>query len=198
MSPPSSGRASLSREGPRTGTGEGASPARPTRVVVALGSNLGDPIANLRWAMDRLEARSAVPLRRSSLWTSTPVDCPPGSPMFVNAVVILQPLPAESPGSLLDHLQCLEREAGRQPKVVLNESRPLDLDLIAWGDLLLDTPRLVLPHPRAGLRRFVLEPLAELEPGCLLPGAPGPVVQLLRDLPPDEMLRICAGPRGGR
>lgn len=195
MSPESAGMTSPPTGDPRTGSERGEVPTSPPWVVVALGSNLGDPIANLRWAMDRLEARSSGPLRRSSLWTSTPVDCPPESPMFVNAVVMFQPLPAESPGSLLDHLQTLEREAGRRPKVVLNESRPLDLDLIAWGDLRLDTPRLVLPHPRAGLRRFVLEPLAELEPECLLPGARGPVVELLRDLPPDELLRICAVPR---
>jgi len=182
---------------PAAETGD-PSAAGTHRVVVALGSNLGDPVANLRWAMDRLEERSAAPLRRSSLWTSTPVDCPPGSPVFVNAVAILRPLPGESPESLLDHLQALEREAGRRPKVVHNESRTLDLDLVAWDDRMLDTPRLVLPHPRATVRRFVLQPLAELTPGFRFPGATATVVDLLRALPPDDQLRILADAGPGR
>lgn len=162
-----------------------------TPVVVALGSNLGDSAGLIRWAMDRLEPRSAAPLRRSSLWTSTPVDCPPGSPIFVNAVAILAPRPGETPESLLSVLQGLEVEAGRRPKSVHNESRPLDLDLIAWGDEVRDTARLVLPHPRALSRRFVLQPLAELEPGFRLRGSDLPVSAVLGGLPPDDLLRIC-------
>ena len=98
---------------------------RPVQVVVALGSNLGDSESLIRWAMDRLEDRSSKPLRRSSLWTSTPVDCPPGSPIFTNAVTILVPKEGETPESLLAFLQSVEVEAGRRPKVVHNESQPL-------------------------------------------------------------------------
>ncbi len=155
-------------------------------VVVALGSNLGDSAATLRAAMLRLRARSHSTFAASSLWQSTPVDCPPGSPLFLNAVVVFQPMTGDSPESLLDHLQILEREFGRQPKVVLNEPRPLDLDLIAFGQEARNTPRLELPHPRAHLRRFVLEPLCEIAPELVLPGQTKTARELLDQLPPDE------------
>lgn len=169
--------------------------ASNVRAVVALGSNLGDSVAIVRWAMDRLESQSTTPLERSSLWSSTPVDCPPGSPLFINAVVILVPHPGQTPESLLDHLQALEVEAGRRPKTVHNESRPLDLDLIAWGRETRRTQRLVLPHPRALLRRFVLQPLAELDPGFRFPTFEATVGEILRDLPPDDLLKIRAPAR---
>jgi 2-amino-4-hydroxy-6-hydroxymethyldihydropteridine diphosphokinase len=142
--------------------------------------------------MDRLEAYSVVPLRRSSLWTSTPVDCPPGSPIFVNAVAILSPRPDQTPESLLAVLQALEVEAGRRPKVVHNESRPLDLDLIAWDGEVRHTSFLTLPHPRAQERRFVLQPLAELDPGLLFPGTSRTIQSLLDALPEDAALRVIA------
>src|SRR5437762_2758461 len=82
---------------------------RSAFVFVALGSNLGDSRANVLAAMGRLEKLSTGPLLRSSLWQSTPVDCPPGSPPFVNAVVGLTPLPGETPETLLAKLQELEK-----------------------------------------------------------------------------------------
>jgi 2-amino-4-hydroxy-6-hydroxymethyldihydropteridine diphosphokinase len=133
-------------------------------AFVALGSNLGDSVHILHEAFNRLEELSAQPIRRSSLWRSKPVDCPPGSPDFVNAVAGLVPKAEESPESLLQKLQALEREFGRRPKQVLNEPRPLDLDLLAFGSEIRSTPELVLPHPRAHLRAFVLEPWAEIAP----------------------------------
>lgn len=159
------------------------------RVFIALGSNLGDSPAVLRDAFNRLESLSGAPVRRSSLWTSTPVDCPPGSPRFVNAMAELRALPGHTPESLLAALQELEREFGRRPKVILNEPRPLDLDLIAWDDLTRSTPFLTLPHPRAHLRRFVLQPFAELAPYYHLPGQSASIAQLLAHLQTDEILR---------
>lgn len=134
--------------------------------------------------MERLAAFSSAPLLRSSLWRSAPVDCPPGSPDFINAVVALTPLPSFTPESLLAELQQLEREFGRQPKKLLNEARPLDLDLIAWGDEVRNTPALTLPHPRAHLRHFVLCPLGELAPDLVLPGQRRTVAELLAALGP--------------
>ena len=163
----------------------------PVQVVVAFGSNLGDSASLIRWAMDRLEARSSRPLRRSSLWTSSPVDCPPGSPTFTNAVAILTPKDGETPESLLTFLQSVEIEAGRRPKVVHNESRPLDLDVIAWDGETRNTPQLMLPHPRAQVRRFVLQPLAELDPGYRFPGEDSSITESLQRLPPDALLRVC-------
>src|SRR5690348_12230120 len=119
------------------------------KVFVALGSNQGDPRRNVLSAMDRLETLSTRPLVRSSLWETEPVDCPPGSPRFVNAIVGVYPLAEETPESLLEKLLALETEFGRQPKKILNEPRPLDLDLIAFYERRCTTPTLTLPHPRA-------------------------------------------------
>jgi 2-amino-4-hydroxy-6-hydroxymethyldihydropteridine diphosphokinase len=158
-------------------------------VYIALGSNLGDSLAFLQLAMARLQAFSDRPLVKSSLWESTPVDCPPGSPLFVNSVVSLIPRPDESPESLLEKLQALEQEFGRGPKKVLNEARPLDLDLIAFGTETRSAPRLTLPHPRAHERRFVVQPLSELAPELILPGQTKTVRELLLALDTDEVLR---------
>ena len=166
-------------------------------AFVALGSNVGDSVATVLAAMDRLELLSATRLRRSSLWRSTPVDCPPGSPDFVNAVVALEPLPGETPESLLDKLQAIEAGFGRRPKQVLNEPRPLDLDLIAFGGERRSSARLTLPHPRAHLRRFVLEPLAEIAPDSILAGQKETVGVLLGRLEAAEPVQRLARQSGG-
>lgn len=138
--------------------------------------------------MERLAALSTVPLVKSSLWQTTPVNCPPGSPPFVNAVVTLAPRPLESPESLLEKLLALETEFGRRPKQVLNEPRRLDLDLIAFGNERRHTPGLTLPHPRAQERRFVLQPLSEIAPELILPNQTKPVALLLAGLTTSEKL----------
>jgi len=150
-----------------------------TFTFVALGSNLGDSRQTILRAIDRLQTLSDQPLLKSSLIETSPLDCPPGSPNFVNAVVGLMPRAKETPESLLKKLRVIEIEFGRQPKTVLNEPRPLDLDLIAFGKETRDTPELVLPHPRAHLRRFVLQPLAEIAPDFIIPGQTKTVAQLL-------------------
>ena len=157
-------------------------------AIVALGSNVGDSPGILRRAMERLAEFSVRPLTKSSLWQTTPVDCPPGSPPFVNAVVALTPTGGETPESLLAKLLALEREFGRKPKLVLNEPRRLDLDLIAFGNETRLTPALTLPHPRAVERRFVLQPLGEIAPDLILPGQNKSVTQLLAKLASSEKL----------
>jgi len=141
--------------------------------------------------MERLEALSQRPLLRSSLWQTAPVDCPPGAPPFINAVVALVPRAGETPESLLARLQALEKEFGRRPKHVHNEPRVLDLDLIAFGDERRALPHLMLPHPRAPERRFVLQPLSEIAPDLLLTGQSQTVAQLLEQLPPDASMKRC-------
>src|SRR5205814_35899 len=131
---------------------------------------------------------SDSPLLRSSLWQSTPVDCPPASPLFVNAVVGLLPRAVVTPETLLVMLQWLEQLFGRLPKTVLNEPRPLDLDLVAFRQETRDSERLTLPHPRAHLRRFVLQPLSEIASDLLLPGQVLNVRQLLETLESSERL----------
>lgn len=163
-------------------------------VVVALGSNLGDSERTLRRAIAALERIAPTGFAASSIWRSVPVDCPPGSPDFLNAVCIWSPSDTVTPEGLLDQLQALERDFGRRQKRILNEPRPLDLDLIAYGRTIQVTPRLTLPHPRAHLRRFVLGPLHELAPHLVLPGWPGSVREMLLALPslPDDAFRLPA------
>jgi 2-amino-4-hydroxy-6-hydroxymethyldihydropteridine diphosphokinase len=158
-------------------------------VIVALGSNLGDSANVLREAMARLQEFSDEPLLKSSLWQTTPVDCPPGSPKFVNAVIGLVPRKDETPETLLRKLQALERQLGRMPKKIINEPRPLDLDLIAYDREIRDSRELTLPHPRAHRRRFVLQPLSEIAPDLRLPGQTGSVSQLLAELSDAEVVK---------
>ena len=157
-------------------------------ALIALGSNLGDSMSIIHHAMARLEKLSVLPIQKSSLWQTTPIDCPPDSPPFVNAAAALAPFSEETPESLLAKLQALEKELGRKPKMVLNEPRPLDLDLIAFGNEVRNTPELTLPHPRAHLRRFVLQPLNEITPDFRLPGHSRTVRELLDALPPGGCL----------
>ena len=155
---------------------------------VALGSNLGDSRRIILDAMARLQKLSNRPLLKSSLWQTSPVNCPPNSPLFVNAVVGFAPQKNETPELLLQKLCALEKEFGRAPKKVLNEPRPLDLDLIAFGNEIRHSPELVLPHPRAHLRRFVLQPLSEITPDLILPGLSRTVSQLLAELLDEEIV----------
>jgi 2-amino-4-hydroxy-6-hydroxymethyldihydropteridine diphosphokinase len=158
-------------------------------AFIALGSNLGDSLHTVRRALERLESLSNKPLLQSSLWKTAPVDCPPGSPTFINAVAGLSPIAEETPQTLLTKLQALEKEFGRASKKVLNEPRPLDLDLIAFGERTLSSPKLVLPHPRAHLRRFVLQPLSEIAPDFILPGQSRTVAELLNELKETQKLK---------
>jgi len=157
-------------------------------VLVALGSNLGDSACVIRAAMDELDRFTAMPCRRSSLWKSSPVDCPPGSPPFVNAAVAFEPAADETPESLLAKLQALEKKFGRRKKKMLNEPRPLDIDLIAFGSEVRASRRLILPHPRAHLRRFVLAPLKEIAPEFVLSGQSKTIRRLLSELKKDEVI----------
>lgn len=165
-----------------------------TEALIALGSNLGDSQHIIEEAFIRLQNFSAAPIRRSSLWRSAPVDCPPGSTEFVNAVGVLIPLKGETPESLLAKLQALEIEFGRRPKSVMNEPRRLDLDLIAFGNEVRSTSQMTLPHPRAHLRQFVLEPLREVAPQVVLPGQTRTVEQLSAELQPTTSISRLTHP----
>jgi 2-amino-4-hydroxy-6-hydroxymethyldihydropteridine diphosphokinase len=158
-------------------------------AYIALGSNLGDSRQNILLATQDLQELSREPLLASSLWETTPVNCPPDSPNFLNAVVRIQPGVGETPESLLARLQELERRYGRLTKQILNEARPMDLDLILFGEETRVTGHLTLPHPRAISRRFVLEPLHEIAPALVFPGQIRTVAELLAGLPPDPAMR---------
>ena len=150
-------------------------------VGIALGSNLGDRSAELDAAILFLRSLSQDnQVRESPRIETAPVDCPPGSSSFLNAGAEIkidpQILP---PRELLGKLQAFEMERGRVVVRETNAPRPLDLDIIYYGDLIVDEPGLVIPHPRAANRRFVLEPLAYLHPDLVLPGQTKTVRELL-------------------
>jgi len=157
-------------------------------AYISLGSNLGDSRRLLREALCLLREFSDAPVVASSLWQTTPVDCPPGSPLFLNAVAALRVRAGEAPETLLPKLRGVEVEFGRPPKQVLNEPRLLDLDLICFGREIRHTPELTLPHPRAHLRKFVLQPLYEIAPDLVLPGQTLNVGQLLATLPAGQII----------
>ncbi len=135
-----------------------------TRVVVALGSNLGDRLAHLREGLRSL-SESITLERISAVWATDPVDLEQ-QPEFLNAVAVAST--RRSPEDLLDRFQEIERAAGRV-RTVANGPRPLDLDLIFYGDWILDTDRLQVPHPRWLERAFVCVPLLEIAPDLVDP-----------------------------
>jgi 2-amino-4-hydroxy-6-hydroxymethyldihydropteridine diphosphokinase len=138
----------------------------PHHAFVALGANLpsevGNPEDTLRKAMAALIPLSQHLPVLSSMYLSDPKDCPPGSPIYCNAVVAILPRAEETPLSLLHKLQAIEQQHGRVRTGVINEARTLDLDLLSFADAVLQTPELTLPHPRAHERRFVLQPWLEI------------------------------------
>jgi 2-amino-4-hydroxy-6-hydroxymethyldihydropteridine diphosphokinase len=152
-------------------------------VGIALGSNVGDRAAEIAAGFSFVQALSADgAIRRSTIIETAPVDCPPGSAPFLNAVAEIEVDPARlSATALHARLKRFELERGRPLEHPRNAPRPLDLDLIYFGDLVLETPGLILPHPRAAQRLFVLAPLAELRPDLLLPGQGRTVRELLHD-----------------
>ena len=132
------------------------------KFALCLGGNEGPVAANFDLVEEALRAAGAAEIRRSRIFVTSPVDCVPGTPDFLN-----QALTGEWHGSvesLFDLLQALERRCGRPEIHSSRESRPLDCDLILWGEEVISTPRLQIPHPRARQRLFVLEPLAEIAP----------------------------------
>ncbi len=135
----------------------------PNLAYIALGSNLGDPLQQLRSAAQQLLRLGEV-VARSSLYRSPAQGGPPGQPDYLNAVVALDPSPSyHSPLELLRALLAIEQEAGRVRRIRW-EARTLDLDLLAMGERILNSPELTLPHPRMMERAFVLAPLCEICP----------------------------------
>ena len=149
-------------------------------AYIALGSNLGDRWATLSAAVRRLRAEPGIRVIDSSeKYETVPVNCPPGSGAFLNAVVAIET--DREPHDILQLLQRIERQFGRV-RSEPNSPRTLDLDLILYGDRVINwgeppagspppvTPDLVVPHPRMHERAFVLVPLAEIAPEKMIGG----------------------------
>lgn len=151
------------------------------QAAVALGSNLGDRLATLRSAVQALGGVGAL-TARSALYETAPVG--PPQPDYLNAVVLLDT--ALEPLALLDALLDIERRHGRVRGQARWGPRTLDLDLLALGDRVVRSDRLVLPHPELAVRAFVLRPLADVAAGLVLPGHTHSVAELWQARPDDE------------
>ena len=136
-------------------------------VFLALGSNLGDRTGHLLHAIEGLKQGGFCVEKVSAFYETAPVDCEEGTGPFLNGV--LQGIWYGSAESLLDLCQSLERKEGRPEVHSSRESRTLDLDLILFGSHCICTERLILPHPRAQSRQFVLKGLAGISPAVTFP-----------------------------
>lgn len=154
--------------------------SNPKRAVVSLGSNLGNRLETLQGAIDALEDTPGVRVKGvSPVYETEPWGVEPGSqPSYFNAIVVLKTtLP---PSSLLERAHAVE-EAFHRVRDERWGARTLDVDIVAYADLVSDDPTLTLPHPRAHERAFVLAPWHDLEPEAQLPGR-GAVADLLGTL----------------
>ncbi len=158
------------------------------RTGVALGSNLGDRLTNLRAALKAIVTLDGVmpPVLASPVYETEPVDCEPGAGKFLNAVIEFDY--RSDPGELLGKLAQIEESLGRERHPVRNVSRRIDIDLLYCGTLEIDNETLRLPHPRMPRRRFVLQPLADIRPELVLPGQTKTVGELLAQL--DESSKV--------
>jgi len=152
------------------------------KVGIALGSNLGDRLANLRAARKAvvdLGANSASVLV-SPVYETEPVGCEPGADKFLNAVLEIEC--DGDPTDLLQKLIRIEESLGRDRNHACNVSRKIDIDLLYAGQLNVENERLQLPHPRLHQRKFVLQPLADIRPDLIFPNQTKSVRELLAQI----------------
>ena len=152
------------------------------RTAVALGSNLGDRLRNLRAARQQISDLTDIqpPVLSSAIYETDPVDCEPEAPKFLNAVVEFGY--NGDPVQLLKKLKSVEDALGRPREHARNVSRKIDIDLLYIGDTRINDRELELPHPRMHLRKFVLQPLADIRPELILPRQVKTVRELLAQL----------------
>jgi len=150
------------------------------RIGIALGSNLGERLENLARAKELLTSISTGPVLAAPVYLTEPVNCPEGSPDFLNTVIEISY--EGSPGELLALTQGFQRQLGRTESAVRNAPRVIDIDLLYFGEERVATAELELPHPRLTQRQFVLRPLADIRPELVLPGDMLSIARHLTDL----------------
>jgi 2-amino-4-hydroxy-6-hydroxymethyldihydropteridine diphosphokinase len=157
----------------------------PELVYLSLGSNLGDRAANLHAAVERL-AEAGTVQARSGFYETEPVDFH-DQPWFLNCAVALET--GKTPRRLLALALAIEEKMGRR-RARDKGPRIIDIDILLFGDRVIDEPGLKIPHQAMHERRFVLEPLAEIAPGVLHPAIKKTARQLLAGLPTGQVVRI--------
>jgi 2-amino-4-hydroxy-6-hydroxymethyldihydropteridine diphosphokinase len=164
-----------------------ADPDAPVAAYIGLGANLGDALANLRSAFTQIGNLALTEVvARSPMYRSTPIDS--SGPDYINAVLCVSTRLA--PLELLAHLLAIERAHGRE-RPYRNAPRSLDLDLLLYGDRMIDLPQLSVPHPRMQERGFVLKPLADIAPKLVVPGH-GALVSMLARVSDQDVTRLEA------
>ncbi len=155
-------------------------------VLLSLGSNLGDRKANIQSSLQQLADSGVQPLSVSSFYETEPVG-DRNQPEFINIVCIVST--ALSPFELLDLCQKLEKKSGRKTKGD-SSPRDLDIDILLYGDKIISSPRLTLPHPRMYRRNFVLIPLREIQPKFVNPCTGQGIDQLIEESGDMSWVRI--------
>ena len=163
-----------------------------TQVYLGLGSNLGEPVKAIEQALELIEKTGLARVKRvSCLYETEPVGIK-DQPWFINAVALVET--ERDPLAFRRGLEEIEQRLGRPSQRVKNGPRIIDLDILLWGELVFESEELVIPHPRMHLRRFVLEPLAELDPDLLHPSRGKTIKELLEELRDPSLVRRCLGP----
>jgi len=156
-------------------------------AYLALGSNLGDRAANLSQARQRIAAEGIQIVRESSIYETAPREIL-DQPWFLNQVIEVQT--SLFPRQLLSRLKAIERALGRK-RTVAKGPRMIDLDILLFGDFVISTADLEIPHPRMPERRFVLEPLAELAPDLRHPVTKQSTREMLKQVSDQAVRRLA-------
>jgi len=160
---------------------------QPSVAYIGIGSNLGDTVLNCKHSIARIDGTSGCEVTaRSDLFKTEPEGVA-GQQWYANCVIEVKT--ERTPHNLLDSLMAIEHEMGRIRKKKW-ESRIIDLDLLIFGELVLDSPDLVVPHPLLHTRRFVLEPLVQVAPELVHPILNITIQRLLKKLPKESYVEI--------
>jgi 2-amino-4-hydroxy-6-hydroxymethyldihydropteridine diphosphokinase len=157
------------------------------QIYLSLGSNLGNRAANIERAIAALPAAGVQVMRQSSMYETEPVDLL-DQPWFLNCVI--EGKTSLTPQKLLHALQEIAAQIG-PPKTIARGPRVIDLDILLYGDSVIATPDLEIPHPRMAQRRFVLVPLDELAPSLRHPSLNATILELLAATPDRSEVRIA-------
>ncbi len=164
------------------------------RAFLCIGSNLGDRLRYLQAAVKALENESKIDvIEASNAYESAAMYMAPEAPAFLNAAVEIET--TLDPHELLEVTRGIEKQLGRQDRDrTAYESRVLDIDIVFFGERIIETPQLTLPHKGLNDRRFFLQPLADLDPDLRVPGTDRTVSERAEELAPKQPLSPVAPP----